>query len=169
MVCILSFKDGLCFMSWRYVVYMIEIEKIEQKFENDSERKKVVEFLHKHLGKFGDPKDHIDMSIEYALSTDAGRGGFVLVGRDESGIVGSVVMNKTGMSGYIPQYLLVYIAVHGDRRGKGIGGKLMNEALDACKGDVALHVEYENPAKRLYERLGFSSKYAEMRWYRTEQ
>jgi len=148
---------------------MLEIEKIEQKFENDLDRKKVVDFLFKHLGKFGDPKDQIDMSIEYALSSDVGRGGFVLVGRDESGIVGAVVMNKTGMSGYIPDYLLVYIAVDGNRRGKGIGGKLMKEALDSCKGDVALHVEYENPAKRLYERLGFSSKYAEMRWYRSEQ
>ncbi|MDK2978441.1 MAG: hypothetical protein PWP52_1155, partial [Bacteroidales bacterium] len=29
--------------------------------------------------------------------------------------------------------------------------------------DVKLHVEYDNPAKRLYERLGMTTKYAEMR------
>jgi predicted GNAT family acetyltransferase len=32
-------------------------------------------------------------------------------------------------------------------------------------GDIKLHVEYDNPrATTLYERLGFTSKYAEMRW-----
>jgi hypothetical protein len=29
-------------------------------------------------------------------------------------------------------------------------------------------VEYDNPAKRLYERMGFSTKYAEMRWQRSK-
>ena len=34
----------------------------------------------------------------------------------------------------------------------------------SVEGDTKLHVEYDNPAKRLYERLGFENKYAEMRW-----
>ena len=40
----------------------------------------------------------------------------------------------------------------------------MDTAARLTEGDLALHVEYDNPAKRLYERLGFRSKYAEMRY-----
>jgi ribosomal protein S18 acetylase RimI-like enzyme len=35
-------------------------------------------------------------------------------------------------------------------------------------GDIALHVEYDNPAKNLYERAGFTSKYIEMRYNKEE-
>jgi ribosomal protein S18 acetylase RimI-like enzyme len=49
-------------------------------------------------------------------------------------------------------------------RGRGIGANIIQAAIKHAGGDVALHVEYDNPAKRLYERLGFGSKYAEMRY-----
>jgi GNAT superfamily N-acetyltransferase len=75
-------------------------------------------------------------------------------------------MNRTGMQGYIPENILVYVAVDADRRGEGIGKAIVERALEEADGDVKLHVEYDNPAKRLYERLGFASKYAEMRWTR---
>jgi ribosomal protein S18 acetylase RimI-like enzyme len=58
----------------------------------------------------------------------------------------------------------VYVTVDGDFRGRGFGARIVEEAFRVCEGNVALHVEYENPAKRLYERLGMKSKYAEMRY-----
>lgn len=128
------------------------------------EEKEVVDFLYKHLDKYGDPKAHIRLAIEYACSSHKGKGGFVVVGRLEGKIVGAVVINQTGMTGYIPDNILVYVAVDGSVRGQGIGKQLMEKSLDMAKGDVALHVEPENPAKRLYERLGFTNKYLEMRF-----
>ncbi len=41
---------------------------------------------------------------------------------------------------------------------------LIKRSFEIADGDVKLHVEYDNPAKRLYERLGMTSKYAEMRF-----
>ncbi|MDX5426634.1 MAG: GNAT family N-acetyltransferase, partial [Bacteroidota bacterium] len=32
------------------------------------------------------------------------------------------------------------------------------------EGNVALHVEPDNPAKYLYENIGFTNKYLEMRY-----
>ena len=56
-----------------------------------------------------------------------------------------------------------YIAMHKDYRGQGIGKQLMQKAIDSADGNIALHVEPENPAVHLYKKLGFTNKYLEMR------
>lgn len=122
-------------------------------------------FLESHLDIYGDPIEDIKKAIKYALSIDKSPGGFILKSTDSTGkIVGATVVNKTGMEGYIPPYILVYIAVHNAGRGQGIGHKLMSLALEKANGGMALHVEPDNPAKRLYEKLGFTQKYLEMRY-----
>ncbi|MCD4828016.1 MAG: GNAT family N-acetyltransferase [Candidatus Cloacimonetes bacterium] len=124
----------------------------------------IVDFLFLNLDEFGDCKSAISKSIEYALSPDNGTGGFVVTAVKDSELVGVVVINKTGMSEYIPENILVYIATHREHRGSGIGKLLMNKTLAVVQGDIALHVEYDNKtAIGLYEKLGFESKYIEMR------
>lgn len=128
---------------------------------DNAQREAISSFLEQHLERFGDPKEHIRMAIDYSL--DPARGGFVLAGREGDGMVGAVVVNNTRMGGYIPSNILVYIAVDGSLRGKGLGRQLMREAISKATGGIALHVEPDNPAKRLYESLGFTNKYLEMR------
>lgn len=121
------------------------------------------DFLFEHLDQYGDKKEDIMKAINYALNKGITPGGFVVVGSEGSQITGVVVVNKTGMEGYIPENILVYIATHRDQRGKGLGKKLMQRAIDEAEGAIALHVEPDNPAKILYEKLGFTNKYLEMR------
>jgi [ribosomal protein S18]-alanine N-acetyltransferase len=135
-------------------------------FPAGTSRADFVAFLAEHLEPYGDPPHHIDAAIEYAFSDSDGRGGFLLAATEGDDLVGAMIVNDTGMSGFIPEHILVYVAVDGSRRGKGIGSKLMDAMQAECTGDVALHVEHDNPARRLYERLGFTSKYAEMRLHR---
>lgn len=125
-------------------------------FTNES----IAQFLYDHLDEFGDEKRFILKAIDYVFD----RGGFLVVAHEDHDIIGAVVINHTGMGGYIPENILVYIAVHEDHRGEGIGKVLMKESLDNAEGDVALHVEPNNPAKFLYEKVGFTNKYLEMRW-----
>lgn len=124
----------------------------------------IVEFLHQNLEQFRDPPHQIEAAIDYAFSDAEGKGGFVMIQTISGHITGVVVMNETGMTGYIPENILVYIATDSASAPLGAGAELMKRAIDEAQGDIALHVEYNNSAKKMYEKLGFVSKYAEMRY-----
>lgn len=118
-------------------------------------------FLFTHLEKYGDKIEDILKCIEYVMNPK--KGGSIIISSDNNEIVGIVILNKTGMQGFIPENILVYIAVDNRKRGMGYGKKLMEKAIEVTNGDIALHVEPNNPAKKLYEKLGFTNKYLEMR------
>ncbi|MBC7556292.1 MAG: GNAT family N-acetyltransferase [Chryseobacterium sp.] len=128
-----------------------------------SEKEAIAEFLFKSLEQYGDPKEDILKCMDYALKETSSIGGFICVAFLESKIVGAVIINKTGMKDYIPENILVYIATDAEKRGQGIGRQLMEKAISTANGNIALHVEPNNPAKKLYEKLGFTNKYLEMR------
>ena len=130
----------------------------------ENQKSQIAEFLFDHLDQFGDSKIDILKSINYSLKECPSFGGFVITKRNEHEIIGAVVVNQTGMNGYIPDNVLVYIAVHRDLRGQGLGKELILTAINLAKGDIALHVEPDNPAKFLYSNIGFKSKYLEMRY-----
>ena len=124
----------------------------------------IARFLEDHLDQFGDKKEDILKCLAYVFNVQ--KGGFVVLAVEEGAIAGAVVVNETGMGGYIPENILVYIAVDRAQRGKGLGKGLMKAAMEEAKGSIALHVEPDNPAKKLYESLGFTNKYLEMRLHR---
>jgi len=132
------------------------------------EMNRVVKFLHTHLEQYGDSKSAIRKAINYAAKERAGLGGYVFTLEQGRDMIGAVVINKTGMDEYIPENILVYIATDKKHRGKGLGKRLMQHAIDYCKGDIALHVEKDNPARFLYEKLGFTNPYLEMRFKRNK-
>jgi ribosomal protein S18 acetylase RimI-like enzyme len=121
----------------------------------------IANFLFTHLDHYGDKVEDILKCIAYAMNPE--KGGNIIVGLNDGKIVGVVILNHTGMKDFIPENILVYIAVDNGQRGKGFGKKLMQKAIDTAEGNIALHVEPDNPAKGLYEKLGFTNKYLEMR------
>lgn len=130
----------------------------------NTEIEEAISFLFTQLDEFGDPASDIRKAVQYALRSHSDTpGGLVILSRNDAELTGVAVTNKTGMQGYIPDNILVYIATHKAYRGQGIGRQLMTEAIGASEGDMALHVESNNPALRLYESLGFTNKYLEMR------
>src|SRR5690606_17689780 len=76
----------------------------------------VAAFLHKHLEEYGDKVADIQKAIDYIFDKV---GGFVLVQFIDNEMAGVVVVNETGMGGYIPENILVYIAMNKKFRGKG--------------------------------------------------
>ncbi len=139
----------------------VDIYREERILQRSIGRDKIVDFLFTHLEQYGDEKKDISACLDYVFNPD--RGGIVLVASENNQILGVCIINHTGMSGYIPEHILVYIAVDSAARGKGIGRKIMKAAIENTEGNIALHVEPDNPAKILYEKLGFTNKYLEMR------
>jgi len=154
--------NHLCFIK-AGVVLTVKVFDPE-KLPSAEEKTEIIDFLFNHLDQFGDPKQDIEKCLDYALKISDSFGGFALMSSDNGVTTGVVIVNRTGMSGYIPDNILVYIATHRDYRGKGLGKILMDKALGLADGDIALHVEPDNPARYLYEKKGFTNKYLEMRW-----
>ncbi|MCW4452482.1 GNAT family N-acetyltransferase [Kaistella sp. BT6-1-3] len=141
----------------------MQIIKFSNTLIPQSYRNEIALFLKEHLQQYGDSYEDISLALDYVSDTSGSKGGYLLVAQHDDVVTGAVVVNKTGMSGYIPENILVYIATHHDYRGKGIGKMLMEEVVNLCEGSIALHCEPDNPARKLYEKLGFTSKYLEMR------
>lgn len=144
---------------------MLEIKVFDDsKKPNEEDKDRIVDFLYYHLEQYGDPKTDIKRCLNYSVKDRDSFGGFVLEGIMDGETVGAVLVNETGMGGYIPENILVYIATHKDYRGKGIGKQLMEKTIEMANGDIALHVEPDNPARFLYEKYKFNNKYLEMRY-----
>lgn len=138
--------------------------RTEDDFPTWTNREKLARFLHHTMKPWEDTEADIHRALDYCFSQAEGKGGFTVLAGMDRRLVGAVVILDTGMGGYVPEHILLFVSVDPELRGRGLGRRLIGEALSACPSAVKLHVEYDNPAKRLYERLGFRSKYAEMRY-----
>lgn len=75
----------------------------------------------------------------------------LIVDREE--VLGRLYVNRGEEA-----WLVIDLALLPEHRGKGIGTRLLQRVLDEadCAGKpVRIHVERFNPARRLYDRLGF--------------
>lgn len=103
-------------------------------------------------------------SQQYAMSYPQAHHSLILLNENS---IGRLIIDR-GENGFT----LVDIALLPAHRGAGIGTHLIEELLDeagSARKPVTLNVWHSNPAKRLYERLGFSAAnkegvYCEMSW-----
>ena len=123
----------------------------------------VAEFFHHKMKPYHDTVEDVRGGLDYAFSDAEGKGGFLIVARQGATMVCGITILNTGMTGYIPEHVLLFVAVDPAQRGRGIGERLIRAALQRLGGALKLHVEHDNPARRLYERVGFTCKYIEMR------
>ena len=138
----------------------LRICRAEQELSGKTSLAVLVRFFHRTLKPYEDSVEDITRALTYAFD---GTGGFLVLAQDKGELIGALLMLRTGMGGYVPENLLLFVGVRPEQRGKGVGGLLVERGLEEADGTVKLHVEYDNPAKRLYERIGFVSNYAEMR------
>lgn len=124
----------------------------------------IIQFLQTHLVPYVDPQNVINTAVDYALSSHPEGKGFILLATSSQKIIGAVVSIQMSRIGIIPENIFVYVCVHKDYRGKGIGTRMIQEAIRYTNGDVKIHVEKTNPASELLKKLGFKNDYLEMRF-----
>ena len=105
--------------------------------------------------------DHgaVEGAIRYAMSHDHYAGGFILVMYTRDVQIASVaIVNKTGMNGYFPASILVYLAADTRLKAEGLDDKLIRYVLKVCEGDVLINLEGQEKFSHLYAEAGFDSK-----------
>ena len=90
----------------------MQIIKFSNTLIPQSHRNEIALFLKEHLQQYGDSYEDISLALDYVSDTSGSKGGYLLVAQHDDVVTGAVVVNKTGMSGYIPENILVYIATH---------------------------------------------------------
>jgi hypothetical protein len=83
---------------------------------------------------------------DYVMNPD--KGGNIVVGIDDNKIVGVVILTNTGMKDFIPENILVILPWTIANVEKGMENM---QKQSIAEGNIALHVEPDNPAKGLYE------------------
>src|SRR5690606_41292903 len=101
----------------------------------DAEIQQIVRFLHDHLDQYGDEKEDIGQSIHSAMGRSGKPGGLVITAGTPEGLLGAVVLNKTGMGGYLRENILVNIDIYRNTRGTGLVKTLMQPALEQSAGE----------------------------------
>lgn len=123
---------------------------------------RITKFLFEYSDDVRDTKSAIRKSILYAAKEISGLGGYVFVIEYNNEIIGAAVVNKTGMNEYIPENILVYIAVKTGFRERGIAKSLIEHTIAYCDGDISTSINIDNPVIKLFEKQGFKSRNIEM-------
>lgn len=129
---------------------------------NTAEKSSVVNFLCEYTEHAG--RQSVREAVEYAIKTKPSFGGFVLTAHKGRQLIAAVVVNRTGMEGYNPNNLFVYVTFHEDySQDETTMLQVLKKAIDLTDGDIALHVEPRNPVLKLYKKMGFEAQYLELR------
>jgi alanine racemase len=145
----------------RYTVRTIRTEKDLPSWLNAH---KLVAFISENSVPYQDARERIRKALDFALSSYKHGEGFVVLATRNRRTVGVAVCVETGTSGFIPENTLVYVCVHRDHRKRGIGRRVLTEAMSNAEGSFKLHVKRGNPARKFCKKMGFSDNHVEMRY-----
>lgn len=82
------------------------------------------------------------------------KAGFDLIHAENGEPIGRLYLEER-----VDEFRIIDIALLPEFRGRGIGSRLLQDIIDrafSAKKSVRIHVEHNNPAMRLYQRLGFT-------------
>lgn len=115
----------------------------------------IIKFVSSQFSSNTNSKENIRKALDYATKERMSFGGFVIVQKWFGEIIGVSIVNHTGMEGYMPENILVYIAVAEQHQNKGLAKEMIQQVLNYAKGEVAVYLRDRNDLIPAFEHLGF--------------
>ncbi len=124
----------------------------------------IIRFLHSNSkGASSKSKEDVRKSIEYAMKERPSLGGYITVIRNGSKMWGVSILNKTGLEGIMPDYILSHMAVEPTCTDKAHCEQLlMKKTLELCNGNVAFLVQANDPMVEACMEQGFEYRRLEL-------
>lgn len=72
-------------------------------------RPEVVRFFHETMQPYEDRPEDIERALDYAFSVEEHAGGFLMLAGLQQTLAGALLMLSTGMGGFVPEHLLVFV------------------------------------------------------------
>ncbi len=123
-----------------------------------SKKNAIVQFLQRNLEASWVEETAILKAVEYATKEIPSFGGFVLTAENDQEIVAALIVNKTGLSGLMPEYVAVLQATKPITKVKVIARKLIEKAVTLAQGDIANLITDFGPKELLLENLAPAAK-----------
>lgn len=95
--------------------------------------------------------------IEYALKEVSSFGGFVVTEETDSELLGVMVVNNTGMEGYMPNNLIVASAFLPNMGKEGSRKRILQKIMHITRGDATLLVKNTHQQETTSNNLGLKT------------
>lgn len=119
----------------------------------------LVKFIRTY-GKLLQKNTNLLDAIEFALKEKPSFGGFILTIEHENRILAALIITKTGMTGIMPEHLLVVEAFYPSLIETRIPEHLFQKAHQFAKGNIAKIVREENNERIMIKPLINTPNYA---------
>ena len=124
-----------------------------------SKKSAIVQFLRENLSSKWVEESAILKAVEYATKEIPSFGGFVLTAEENGEILATLIVNKTALSGLMPEYVAVLQATKSITKGKLIARKLEEKAITLSQGDIANLITDFGPKELMLEDMTPQAKF----------
>lgn len=124
-------------------------------FVTTLEKQAIIKFLAANLDEYRDSNENISRAVEYALSKFPHQGGFVLIAREATEMIGVCVVNRTNFEGYFAENILAFLAIAPEQRRNGVATKFLKQAKIYSKGSIAVRLKPDENVAELFRKSGY--------------
>lgn len=123
-----------------------------------SKKKALIGFLRQYSDASWMQPLAIQKAVDYAVKETPSFGGFIVTAEKDQQILAALIINKTGMQGYMAEHLVVLHAVASTHKNSSIINELMRKAYSLTRGDITMIVNSYNTKNMELKNINIAAK-----------